>query len=67
MLNNTIIEMKKILVGINNKILEAEKWVSKMKVGMVEITFEEENKKRKVRKIEDKLRDLWDKIKLTNI
>ena len=45
MLNNTIIEIKMILVGIISKILEAEEWVSEVNVGMVEITVEEENKK----------------------
>lgn len=45
MLNNTIIEIKTILVGIISKILEAEEWVSEVNFGMVEITAEEENKK----------------------
>ena len=35
---------------------------------MVEITFEEKNKgKKKIKRSEDSLRDLWDHIKCTNI
>ena len=34
---------------------------------MVEITFEEQNKVKKVKRTEDSLRDFWDNIKHTNI
>ena len=34
---------------------------------MVEITFEEQNKVKIMRRTEDSLRDLWDNIKNTNI
>ena len=34
---------------------------------MVEITSEEQNKEKRMKRIEDSLRDLWDNIKLTNI
>ena len=34
---------------------------------MVEITSEEQNKVKKMKRNEDSLRDLWDNIKLTNI
>ena len=34
---------------------------------MVEITSEEQNKVRRMKRTEDSLRDLWDKIKCTNI
>ena len=34
---------------------------------MVEITFEEQNKIKRMRSAEDSLRDLWDHIKCTNI
>jgi len=33
----------------------------------MEITSEEQNKVRRMKRTEDSLRDLWDKIKLTNI
>ena len=34
---------------------------------MVEITSEEQNKVKRMRRTEDSLRDLWDNIKHTNI
>ena len=34
---------------------------------MVEITAEEQNKEKRMKRIEDSLRDLWDNIKRTNI
>ena len=34
---------------------------------MVEITSEEQNKVKRMKRAEDSLRDLWDKIKCTNI
>ena len=34
---------------------------------MVEITSEEENKVKRMKRAEDSLRDLWDDIKCTNI
>ena len=34
---------------------------------MVDITSEEQNKVKRMKRIEDRLRDLWDNIKCTNI
>ena len=34
---------------------------------MVEITSEEQNKVKRIKRTEDSLRDLWDNIKCTNI
>ena len=34
---------------------------------MVEMTFEEQNKVKRMKRTEDSLRDLWDHIKCTNI
>ena len=34
---------------------------------MVEITFEEQNKVKRMKRTEDSLRDLWDNIKCNNI
>ena len=34
---------------------------------MVEITAEEQNKEKRMKRIEDNLRDLWDNTKHTNI
>ena len=37
------------------------------KIKMVEITSEDQNKGKRMKRIEDSLRDLWDNIKCTNI
>ena len=34
---------------------------------MVEITFKDQNKVKRMKRVEDSLRDLWDHIKYTNI
>ena len=59
--------MKNTLEGINSKVSEAEKWISELEDKMVEITSEEQNKVKKMKRTEDSLRDLWDNIKHTNI
>ena len=58
--------MKNTLEGINNRITEAEEWISDLEDKMVEITAEEQNKEKRMKRIEDSLRDLWDNIKHTN-
>ena len=60
-------EIKNTLEGINNRIPEAEKWISEVEDKMVEITSEEQNKVKRMKRTEDSLRDLWDNIKRTNI
>ena len=64
--NNTITEIKHTLEGIN-RISEAEEWVSELEDKMVEITSEEQNKVKRMKRTEDSLWDLWDNIKCTNI
>ena len=66
-MNNTITKMKNTLEGINNKITEAEKCVSELEDKKVEITAKEQNKEKRMKRIEDNLRDLWDNTKRTNI
>ena len=66
-MNNTITEMKNTLEGISNRITEAEERISGLEDKMVEITAEEQNKERRMKKIEDNLRDLQDNIKHTNM
>ena len=66
-MNNKITEMKNTLEGINNKITETEVRVSELEDRMVEITAEEQNKEKRMKRIEDNLRDLWDNTKSTNI
>ena len=58
--NNTITEIKNTLEGINSRISVAEEQDK-----MVEITSEEQNKVKRMKRIEDSLRDLWDNIKHT--
>ena len=65
--NNTIIEIKNTLEGINSRISEAEERISELEDKMVEITSEEQNKVKRMKRTEDSLRDLWDNIKHTNI
>ena len=58
---------KNTLEGINSRISEAEEQISELEDKMVEITSEEQNKVKRMKRTEDSLRDLWDKIKHTNI
>ena len=67
MMNNTINEIKNSLEGINSRITEAEEQISDPKDKIVEISTTEQNKEKKDKRIENKLRDLWDNIKSTNI
>ena len=59
--------MKNTLEGMNNTITEAEEQISELEDKMLEITAEEQNKEKRMKRIEDSLRDLWDNIKGTNI
>ena len=64
--HNTITEIKNTLEGINSRIAEAEEQISELEDKMVEITSEEENKVKRMKRTEAGLRDLWDNIKCTN-
>ena len=66
-MNNTINEMKNSLEGISSRITEAEEWISDLEDKIVEITTAEQKKEKRMKRIEDSLRDLWDNIKCTNI
>ena len=65
--NNTITEIKNTLKGINSSISEAEEWISELEDKMVEITSEEQNKVKRMKRTEDSLRNLRDNVKCTNI
>ena len=67
MMNNTINEIKNSLEGINSRITEAEERISDLEDKIVEITTVEQNKEKRMKRIEDSLKDLWDNIKWTNI
>ena len=66
-MNNTINGIKNSLEGINSRITEAEEQISDLEDKTVEITATEQNKEKRMKRIEDSLRDLWDNIKHTNI
>ena len=66
-MNNTITEMKNTQEGINNRITEAEERISELEDKMMEITAEEQNKEKRMKRTEDNLRDLWENTKCTNI
>ena len=67
MMNNTINLIKNSLEGINSRITDTEEWISDLEDKIVEITTVEQNKEKRMKRIEDSLRDLWDNIKRTNI
>ena len=58
--------MKNTLKGINSRISETKEQISELEDKMVEITSEEQNKVKRMKRIEDSLRDLWDNMKCTN-
>ena len=63
---NTITEINTVK-GIYSGITEAEEWINELEDRLVEITAEEQNKWKIMKRIQDSLRDLWDNIKHTNI
>ena len=65
--NSTVTKIKNTLEGLNSRISEAEKRIKELEDKMVEITSEEQNKVKRMKRTEDSLRDLWDNIKCTNI
>ena len=67
MRNDTINEIKSSLEGINSRRIEAEERISDLEHKIVEITTAEQNKEKRMKRIEDSLRDLWDNIKCNNI
>ena len=58
-MNNTITEIKNTLEEINNRITEAEERISELEDKMLEITAKEQNKEKRMKRIEDSFRDLW--------
>ena len=66
-MNNTKIEMKTILKGINSRISEAEERISDLEDRKVENSAMEQSKEKRMKRNKDSLRDLWNNIKHTNI
>ena len=58
MMKNKIHEIKNSLDGINSRIPEAEERISDLEDIIVEITTTEQNKEKRMKRIEDSLRDL---------
>ena len=54
-MNNTINEIKNSLEGINSRITEAEDRISDLEDKIVEITTAEQNKEKRMKRIEDKI------------
>ena len=65
--NNTITDIKHTLEGVNSGISEAEERFSELEDEMGEVTTEEKNKLKRMKRAEDSLRDLQDHIKCTNL
>ena len=65
-INSTITEIENTLVRNNSRISEAEEQISELEDKMVEITSEELDKVKRMKRTEYNLRDLWDNIKHTN-
>ena len=57
-MNNTITEMKSSVKGINSGITEAEERISELEDKMVEITAKQQNKGKRMKRVEDSPRDL---------
>ena len=66
-MNNTITEIKNTLEVINGRITEAEEQISDLEYRIVEFTAAEQNKEKRMKRNENRLRDLWDNIKCKNI
>ena len=64
-MNKAITEMESTLKGTNNRINEAEDRIRAVEDRMVEIN--EAEKKKRIKRNEDNLRDLWDNVKHPNI
>ena len=60
-------ETKYTLERINSRISEAEERISELEEIIMEITAEEQNKVKEMKRTKDRLRDLLDNIKCTNI
>ena len=67
MMNNTTNEFENSLEGVNSRISEAKERISDLEDKIVEITTAEQNKEKRLKIIEDSLRDLCDNNKRTNI
>ena len=65
--NITITEIRNSLEGIHSRIFKAEERISELEDKMLEITSEEQNKEKRMKRTKDSFRDVWDNIKCTKI
>ena len=65
-INNAINEIKNTLEGTMSRITETEDRISEVEDKMVEINEGESKKEKRIKRNEDNLRDLWDKVKHPN-
>ena len=63
-MNDAITEIKSTLEGTNSRITEAEERISAVEDRMLEIN---EAERKKIKRNEDNLRELWDNVKCPNI
>ena len=66
-MQNTITEIKNSLEAANSSIQEAEEWISEVEDSLVEITDAEQKREKRLKRNEESLREVWDKVKCTNI
>ena len=66
-MNNAINEIKNTLEGINSRITEAEDRISEAEDIMEEINGQRGKKKKRIKRNEENLRDLWDNVKCPTI
>ena len=66
-MQNTITEIKNSLAATNSRIQEAEERISEMEDRLVEIMDVEQKREKRLKTNEESLRELWDKVKHTNI
>ena len=59
--------LKNSLEGSNSRITEVEDRINEVEGKMVEISEAERKKEKRMKRNEDNLRDLWDKVKRSNI
>ena len=66
-MNNAITEIKSTLEGTNSRTTEVEDRISEVEDRMVEINEAQRKKEKRIKRNENKLRDLWDNVKCPNI
>ena len=66
-MQNTITEIKNSLEATNSRIQEAEERISEVDDRLVEVTDVEQKREKRLKTNEERLRELWDNVKCTNI